>query len=179
VKSSFFISLAVVGVLAGCGGQSSSDGSGGVSGSGASSGSGGGSTGGNGTGGGGAVSGGGSGGTSVGGGGGTPGSGGAPCSVLPQVYDEMLVKLRVCNPAVDINQCTQPVPDDLACPCAVTYVNAANSTDLQTLQEIQAAWDNQHCGDTIDCPAVDCAVPMIGECVPDSVGSGMCQDEYE
>jgi hypothetical protein len=174
-------------LIAGCGGQSESDGSGGTSGTGAAAGSGGSTTGGtsgtSGTsGGGGSATGGGGGGTGgsgVGGGstGGSPGSGGAPCAALEKAYDETLVKAKSCNPAIDFNECTATVGDQIACPCFGTYVNAG-SPELATLQQIQNAWDQQKCGAGIDCPLVDCAQPLAGGCVADSVGSGMCEDLY-
>lgn len=172
--------------LAGCGGQSESDGAGGTSGSGAAAGSGGSTTGGtsgtSGTSGnGGSATGGagGTGGSGVGGGstGGSPGSGGAPCASLEKAYDETLSKAKSCNPAIDFNECTATVGDQLACPCFGTYVNAG-SPDLATLKEIQNAWNQQQCGDGIGCPLVDCAQPLAGGCVADSVGSGSCKDLY-
>lgn len=169
-------------LIVACGGQSESDGSGG-SGSGAAAGSGGATTGGS-TGNGGSATGGGGSGGGVGGvgvggsgAGGTPGSGGAPCATLEKVYDETLAKTKVCNPAINKNQCMLSVANELACPCFGTYVNE-DSPDVATLKQLESAWSSQGCGEGVGCPLVDCAQPMAGGCVADSVGSGTCEDLY-
>jgi len=178
-SQSIWLLACATSVVVACGGKSESDGAGGSSGSGAAAGSGGVTTGGTGGSGASASGGGGSGGTGVGGGstGGSPGSGGAPCASLEKAYDESLAKAKSCNHAIDFNQCTATVGDQLACPCFGTFVNAT-SPDLATLEEIQKAWEAQQCGATIDCPLVDCAQPMAGGCTADATGVGTCQDFY-
>ncbi|MFO0566140.1 MAG: hypothetical protein U0263_10795 [Polyangiaceae bacterium] len=146
----------------GTGGASGSGGGGAVSGSGGTSGGG---TGGTGTGG-----------VSTGG---VSGSGGAPCSVLDTTYAATLVQAKVCNPALDMEQCTAKVPDALACPCAFTFVNAGNASALNSLTELSAQWSLQKCSEGIDCPAIACEAPALGSCKADATtGSGSCQDMF-
>jgi hypothetical protein len=177
-------------LLIACGGESTSDplGAGGAGAQAGSSGSGGGSTGGatnGGSGGSGAVYGGTGGiGTGATGGvaaGGAPsGGGGAPCTALADGYQQALSSAKVCNPYIDMNECTQPMPDQLPCPCGNTFVNPSNTQALTTLKELQAQWNAQGCYEGIACPDIACQEPSFGSCAPSPVGTyGNCEDLFE
>jgi hypothetical protein len=159
-------------VLAACGGSVDNGGSGGSAGGGAQAGSGGGHTGGSG-----GATGGSSGfGGTAGLGGGT---GGAPCDALAAAYAQTLTQAKVCNPFMDMETCTQLVPDALVCPCGNTYVSAMNQQALGTLKQIQSQWDAQNCGAGIMCPAIACEQPAAGVCEVDASGSsGSCVDYF-
>ncbi|MBK7584420.1 MAG: hypothetical protein IPI67_29975 [Myxococcales bacterium] len=179
-----WFALSLVAGLVACGGQSETGGTGGAAGAGGASASGGGGTGAvSGGGGSGAVDG-GTGGTVAGGGGvgasgGAPGGGGAPCASLEQGYVETLKKAKVCNPMIDMEQCTKKVPDALACPCGGTFVNAGAAEALKTLGDLKYFWDTQKCGEGIGCPAIACEEPAGAGCDADPAGSsGTCQDMY-
>jgi len=178
-----WLSTAVL--LSACGGQSENVGTGGAAGVGGASASGGGGTGAvAGTGGSGAVDG-GSGGTvsggsgGIGASGGAPGGGGAPCNSLAEAYVDTLKKAKVCNPFIDMEECTQKVADALMCPCGTTFVNPGNVEAMKTLGDLQYFWDAQKCGDGIGCPAIACEEPALGSCTADSAtATGACQDMY-
>jgi hypothetical protein len=173
-------------VLAACGGSVDNGGSGGSAGGGAQAGSGGGHTGGSGgaTGGSGGAPGGTGGATGGSSGfGGTGGfgggSGGAPCDALAAAYAQTLTQAKVCNPFMDMETCTQLVPDALVCPCGDTYVSTMNQQALVKLKQIQSQWDAQNCGAGIMCPAIACEQPAAGVCEVDASGSsGSCVDYF-
>lgn len=191
MSKSLWITIPALLFLA-CGGESTGDGSGGSGGAG---------TGGSGTGGGGNVagtSGSGSGATTTTGGtggggapggggassggassGGAPGGGGAPCASLQTAYVETIAKAKVCNPAIDSEQCTAKVPNELECPCGDTHVNPGNTEALKNLNDLTYFWNAQKCGVGVACPDIACQEPKGGACQPDSSGvSGSCQDVY-
>jgi hypothetical protein len=183
-----WLSLGSLAFLLACGGESTSDGAGGNAGTGGgSSGGNGGSgnvgNGGSGNGGSGAVS--GSGGLGAAGGvgggasGGAPGGGGAPCAALNQAYAETLQSAKQCNPFIDMNECTDQMPDALMCPCASTFVNPGNTQAMSTLKELQAQWNLQKCFEGIGCPAIACEQPAFGTCQPTASGeTGACEDLF-
>lgn len=184
--------LALSFLLLACGGQSESEGTGGSGGAGAGGSGGGGGSGALGGGGTGALGGGGtgavdggSGGMGAGGSGGTsvggaPGGGGAPCSALEAAYTSALASAKSCNPFIDMEECTAKVPDALACPCGLTFVNPSNAQAMKTMADTKYFWDQQKCGEGIGCPAIACEDPALGSCQPDSTNSGgVCQDMYK
>jgi hypothetical protein len=163
----------------GAGAQAGSGGSGAQAGSGGAMGGSGGAMGGSGgvTGGSGGVTGGSGGLGGVAGFGG--GTGGGSCGALEQAYSDVLTQAKVCNPFIDMNECTAQVADQLACPCGPTFVNGGNGETIKMLQEIQDQWSAQKCYEGIGCPAIACQPPAGGGCEVDASGkSGSCQDYW-
>jgi hypothetical protein len=158
-------------ILIACGGESTSHA--GKGGSGAQAGSGGDATGGgSGNGGSGAVAGG------SGGVGGSVGGGGSPCQAIMDSYAAVMKSMKVCDPFIDLNECTGTVPNSIICSCAPTYINPANTEAIENLEHIQEEAFAQGCL-PFGCPAIACEQPALGTCEPDPSGnSGTCQDLY-
>ena len=154
-------------ILIACGGESTSHAGKGAGGSGAQAGSGGSATGGSsGNGGSGAVD------------GGSGGVGGSPCQSIIDSYAAVTKSAKVCNPFIDLNECSGTVPNSIACSCAPTYVNPANTEAIENLTHIQEEAFAQGCL-PFGCPAIACEQPVLGTCAPDPGGnSGTCQDLF-
>jgi hypothetical protein len=114
-------------------------------------------------------------GSATGGSGGTKPDGGVKsCAQLASEYAAALEAAKACNPVLSVLQCTKPVGDELPCPCP-TFVNPANTKAAAELDDLQAAWNQQNCGNAVICPAVLCPAPTGGVCQPQSGAlSGKC-----
>jgi len=101
------------------------------------------------------------------------------CDDLEVQYTSALAAARSCSPILAFEQCTEEVPDQLACPCT-TFINPGNTEAVNQLRRLQGLWNDNGCGDLIDCPAVACVEPGYSFCEPTggSGDSGACVDEY-
>jgi len=105
-------------------------------------------------------------------GGGASGSGGRgpTCAMLTTQYAEALEEAKACSANADEEQCTESVPDELACPCPV-LVNPDNEEAMnritRILQQAERSCEPQ------PCPAIACA-PAGGFCSSRGSGSGTC-----
>src|SRR5262245_19155957 len=84
------------------------------------------------------------------------------CMTLVGQYAAQLALARACDPALDVEQCTQSVAGDLACQCP-TFVNPANQDALAELAALVAEWDAARCGQA----PCNCAEPSGALCQPD------------
>lgn len=97
------------------------------------------------------------------------------CVALYKDYAAIVKQAKVCCPMCNSIQCTKKVPHQLACGCD-TYVQATNTAELQKMTALEQAWTALGCAKTWACPGVACPVVTGASCVPDTVGSGTCQD---
>lgn len=99
------------------------------------------------------------------------------CEDLEAQYRAALEEAKVCNPTIDMEQCTSSAPDELGCPCD-TFVNPDNTAALTTLGELRDQWEEMDC--QVPCPGVECEVPAGGHCVPmgGSGSTGGCHDLF-
>jgi hypothetical protein len=107
-------------------------------------------------------------------GGGTAGSGGrgeAECAELASEYLEVLKVAQVCDPDIDLVQCTEEVPSTLACGCP-TFVNPKNQKAVARLHALERVW-LESCPPIL-CPAIACELPEQGFCTSSGSGSGHC-----
>ena len=96
------------------------------------------------------------------------GTGGQSCSELQTAYSKALTQAKMCNAALDRQQCLHLVSSLLT--CCPTYVD-----DTTEIDKIYAQWQAAGCIPTIGCPAVVCSVPTRGNCVPMNSGD-RCTD---
>jgi Kazal-type serine protease inhibitor domain len=100
-----------------------------------------------------------------------------PCAVLETAYATALAEAKTCDPAIDIEQCTERIGDALACPCPTSF-NPDNAA-AETLKSLKDAWDDQQCGALISCPAVECPEITAATCLPGQSGAeGVCSEIY-
>jgi hypothetical protein len=96
------------------------------------------------------------------------------CTDLDNQYAAALPAAKSCAVGVS-GQCQQLVSDALAIsPCQIgcdmIYVN-----DASTLNTIEATWNQAGCNLDVACPAIACAAPTMGTCVPADGGGGICK----
>ena len=101
------------------------------------------------------------------------------CDDLELQYTAALVAARSCNPWIDFEQCTEEIPDQLACPCP-TFINPGNTEARNELRRLHQLWLDNGCGNLIDCPEIPCAVPGYSYCEPTggSGEAGTCVDDH-
>ncbi len=97
------------------------------------------------------------------------------CEQLVAEYLQAVEQARDCNPAVSSLQCTAQVDDAVICSCP-TFVNPANGQALNDMAALNLAFDQQGCGDLIDCPPQACPDLQGGHCIPQGSASGSCED---
>ena len=102
-----------------------------------------------------------------------------PCAVLEKQYADALAEAKTCDPTIDIEQCTERIGDQLACPCP-TSVAPVNAAAMSTLESLAAQWDAMSCGQNVGCPDVECPMIPSAFCgASTSNGSeGSCQEQY-
>lgn len=98
------------------------------------------------------------------------------CDTLHQQYLEAIDDAQVCDPGINLAQCTLQLDDQLACPCP-TFVNPSNAAAIRQAQSLQAQWDALGCSAQVNCPAVECIAPMSASCVANSIAIGACIDD--
>lgn len=109
-------------------------------------------------------------------GGGGSGSGGAPdgCESVPDYLDNLYQAAAACAPADPVPHC-QGIVDGYCCPVVVE--SASSPATLAYLDFLELT--KTQCPEMWDaCAAVDCALPIGGTCVPDAVGSGVCEPDF-
>jgi hypothetical protein len=109
----------------------------------------------------------------AGGGGGIHADGGVSCSDLANQYAAALPLALRCDLGVS-GGCQQLVSQTLSesycgLGCEKIYVN-----DASTLNALEAAAQQARCNTEIACPALACAPPTSGGCVPADGGGGVC-----
>lgn len=88
----------------------------------------------------------------------TGGEGGGNCDAVLEAVNAALADAKVCNPLIDIEQCTQ-VLDGPCCPVAV---NPGNAAAVQAFQDAMTDFQNGHCN--ANCPDIPCIESPIGSC---------------
>jgi hypothetical protein len=115
---------------------------------------------------------GGTGGSSAGDGGSGGSSTNPDCAAHARAYDMALEAARACNAGSGKDQCTQTVPGDLQCGCAV-YVNPDNEEAVAELQRLMKE-NPEDC--IVFCPAIICVEPETATCVARSGGPSNGED---
>lgn len=100
----------------------------------------------------------------------TGGEGGADCNDVLEAVNAALADAKVCNPLVDVEQCTQ-VLDGPCCPVAV---NPANTAAVQAFQDALIDFQNGSCEAL--CPDVVCIDEPVGSCQGNSE-MGSCTEQ--
>jgi len=85
------------------------------------------------------------------------------CQGWNAAYVAALQLARKCSPMLPVVQCTTSVSDELACPCP-TFVEQANSTEIQQLTDLKSKWQALGCASLFACPAMPCYVPPSAGC---------------
>jgi hypothetical protein len=88
----------------------------------------------------------------------TGGEGGGNCDAVIAAVNAALADAKVCNPLIDVEQCTQ-VLDGPCCPVAV---NPGNTAAVQAFQDAMTDLQNGHCN--VPCPEIPCIENPVGLC---------------
>jgi hypothetical protein len=88
----------------------------------------------------------------------TGGEGGGNCDAVIEAVNAALADAKVCNPLIDVEQCTQ-VLDGPCCPVAI---NPGNTAAVQAFQDAMTDLQNGHC--TVPCPEIPCIENPVGMC---------------
>ncbi|NUO51162.1 MAG: hypothetical protein HOV80_20075 [Polyangiaceae bacterium] len=100
----------------------------------------------------------------------TGGEGGGNCDAVIEAVNAALADAKVCNPLIDIEQCTQ-VLDGPCCPVAV---NPGNAAAVQAFQDAMTDLENGHCN--VMCPEIPCIENPVGACQGDTE-MGSCSEQ--
>lgn len=102
-----------------------------------------------------------------------------PCAALETQYAAALEEAKSCDPTIDVEQCTERIADQLACPCP-TSVAPVNASAMTTLLTLATEWDTLGCGQNVACPDVECPEIQGAFCAPStsSGGEGSCQEQF-
>ncbi len=96
---------------------------------------------------------------------------GKSCSDIAAAYRAAVQAALVCNPALNVEQCTVRVDPDLEQCCDDAWVNFLDKKDTQAISDDAKAYKAAGCMDK--CAAVDCApINSVGLC---DAASGKCR----
>ncbi|HHH31720.1 MAG TPA: hypothetical protein ENK57_25685 [Polyangiaceae bacterium] len=108
--------------------------------------------------------------------GGTGTGGPALCAVLEEDYLLAIEAARSCDPFIDLEECTEIVPERLRCPCGGIAINPGNEEAVDDLATTASQWFDAGCSENVLCPDIECEPATGGSCQPAPDGmSGICE----